>query len=56
MHAGIADLVGAKPEEVAFGQNSTSLMFTVARALSISWTAKHNIVLTEMDHRSNVDY
>ena len=51
----IADLVGAKPEEVAFGQNSTSLMFTVARALSISWTAEHNIVLTEMDHRSNVD-
>ena len=51
----IADLVGAKPCEVAFGQNSTSLMFSISRALSKSWTSKDNIVVSEIDHRSNVD-
>jgi cysteine desulfurase family protein (TIGR01976 family) len=51
----IADLVHAKPNEVAFGQNSTSLMFSVSRALSKTWTSQDNIVVTEMDHRSNVD-
>jgi cysteine desulfurase family protein (TIGR01976 family) len=51
----VADLVGAKPSEVAFGQNSTSLMFPVARALSRTWKEQDNIVVTEIDHRSNVD-
>jgi cysteine desulfurase family protein (TIGR01976 family) len=51
----IADLVGAKPAEVAFGQNSTSLMFHISRALSKTWTERDNIVVTEIDHRSNVD-
>lgn len=50
-----ADLVGAKPNEVAFGQNSTSLMFAVSRALKKTWTSGDNIVVTEIDHRSNVD-
>ncbi|WP_256241133.1 cysteine desulfurase-like protein [Bacillus sp. V3B] len=51
----IADLVYAKPTEVAFGQNSTSLMFSVARALKNTWTSQHNIVVSEIDHRANVD-
>ena len=51
----IADLFNAKPHEVAFGQNSTSLMLSVSRGLSKTWTSQNNIVVTEMDHRSNVD-
>ncbi|MFS0862602.1 cysteine desulfurase-like protein [Fredinandcohnia sp. 179-A 10B2 NHS] len=51
----MADLVGAKPTEVAFGQNTTSLMFSVSRVLKNEWTGKDNIVVTEIDHRSNVD-
>lgn len=51
----IADFIGAKPTEVAFGQNSTSLMLSVARALSKTWNSQDNIVVTEIDHRSNVD-
>ncbi|GHI00186.1 cysteine desulfurase-like protein [Neobacillus kokaensis] len=50
-----ADLVGAKTNEVAFGQNSTSLMFAVSRALKKTWTSGDNIVVSEIDHRSNVD-
>jgi cysteine desulfurase family protein (TIGR01976 family) len=51
----IADLVGADPEEVAFGQNATSLAFSIARALSKDWKEGDEIVVTEMDHRANVD-
>jgi cysteine desulfurase family protein (TIGR01976 family) len=51
----IADLVGAEPEEVAFGQNATSLAFSIARALSKEWKEGDEIVVTEMDHRANVD-
>lgn len=51
----IADLINARPNEVAFGQNSTSLMFAVSRALRKTWTRQDNIVVTEIDHRSNVD-
>lgn len=51
----MSDLVGAKPEEIAFGQNSTSLGLSIARALSRDWKPGDNIVVTEMDHRANVD-
>lgn len=51
----VADLVNAQPEEVAFGQNATSLAFSVARALSRDWEAGDEIVLTEMDHPANID-
>ncbi|WP_078547752.1 cysteine desulfurase-like protein [Litchfieldia alkalitelluris] len=51
----IADLVGAKPEEVAFGANSTTLAFAISRSVSRKWNEQDNIVLTEIDHRANVD-
>jgi selenocysteine lyase/cysteine desulfurase len=51
----VADLLNARPEEVAFGQNSTSLAFSIARCLSRDWKKNDEIVLTELDHRCNVD-
>lgn len=51
----VADLLGVDADEVAFGANMTSLNFTIARALAKTWTAGDEIVLTELDHRANVD-
>ncbi|MCZ2258208.1 cysteine desulfurase-like protein [Sporosarcina sp. G11-34] len=51
----VADLLGTRPEEVAFGQNATSLAFSIARAVSNTWNRGDEIVLTEMDHPANID-
>ncbi|MGI9665710.1 MAG: cysteine desulfurase-like protein [Acidimicrobiia bacterium] len=50
----VADLFGAMPSEIAFGQNMTSLTFSVSRALARTWSAGDNIVLTRLDHDANV--
>jgi cysteine desulfurase family protein (TIGR01976 family) len=50
-----AALLGAAPGEVAFGQNMTSLAFAIASALGPTWGEGDNIVVTELDHRANVD-
>ncbi|MGE5579423.1 MAG: cysteine desulfurase-like protein [Bacillota bacterium] len=51
----IADLVGGTGDEVAFGANMTTLNFAIARALSRDWREGDEIVVTELDHRANVD-
>lgn len=53
--AAAAALLGAAPGEVAFGQNMTSLAFAIASALGLLWREGDNIVVTELDHRANVD-
>jgi cysteine desulfurase family protein (TIGR01976 family) len=53
--AAVAALLGAAPGEVAFGQNMTSLAFAIASALGPGWRDGDNIVVTELDHRANVD-
>ena len=50
----IADLFGAAPNEIAFGQNMTSLTLSVSRALGSTWTEGDNIVVTRLDHDANV--
>jgi cysteine desulfurase family protein (TIGR01976 family) len=50
-----ADFLGAAPEEVAFGANMTTLTFAVSRALARGWDEGSEIVVTELDHRANVD-
>jgi cysteine desulfurase family protein (TIGR01976 family) len=51
----IADFLGAGPDEVAFGANMTTLTFAISRALARTWDEVSEIVVTELDHRANVD-
>ena len=50
----MADLLNAKPSEIVFGPNMTSLTFHVSRALGKSWGQDDEIVVTELDHHANV--
>ena len=50
----MADLFNANPDEVAFGQNMTSLTFAVSRAIAATWEPGDEIVLTRLDHDANV--
>ena len=51
----VADFLGARAEEVAFGANMTTLTFAISRALSRTWDSDAEVVVTELDHRANVD-
>lgn len=53
--AAMADLLGGQPDEIAFGANMTTLTFTLARAMSRDWREGDEVVVTELDHRANVD-
>jgi len=50
----LADLFNAGPEEIVFGQNMTSLTFSVSRALAKEWAEGDEIVVTLLDHDANV--
>ncbi|MCL2565908.1 MAG: cysteine desulfurase-like protein [Defluviitaleaceae bacterium] len=51
----IKTLFNAPNHEVAFGANATTMMFHVARALAKGWNAGDEIILTELEHHSNID-
>jgi cysteine desulfurase family protein (TIGR01976 family) len=51
----LADFLNASPDEIAFGQNMTSLTFHLGRALGRAWGKGDEIIVTELDHRANVD-
>lgn len=50
-----ADLLGADPGEIVFGQNMTSLTFAMSRALGRAWNPGDRVVVTSLDHAANVD-
>ncbi|HJQ28326.1 MAG TPA: cysteine desulfurase-like protein [Rubrobacter sp.] len=50
-----ADFLGAGPDEISFGANMTTLTFAISRALAREWDEGSEIVVTELDHRANVD-
>jgi len=50
----VADLLNASAEEVAFGNNMTTLTFHLSRALGRAWVAGDEVIVTELDHHANV--
>jgi cysteine desulfurase family protein (TIGR01976 family) len=54
-HAAAADFLGAaRPDEVAFGQNMTTLTFAVSRAIGRALRAGDEVVVTRLDHDANI--
>jgi cysteine desulfurase family protein (TIGR01976 family) len=53
--AAFADFFGGGPDEIAFGQNMTTLTLRVSRALGRTLRAGDPVVVTELDHHANVD-
>jgi cysteine desulfurase family protein (TIGR01976 family) len=51
----MAAFLGAEPDEIAFGANMTTLTFAISRALARAWDEGSEVVVTELDHRANVD-
>ncbi len=49
-----ADLLGAAPDEVVFGNNMTSLTFALGRSLAAEFGPDDEIVVTRLDHDANV--
>ncbi|HEX9041293.1 MAG TPA: cysteine desulfurase-like protein [Trebonia sp.] len=52
--AAVADLTGGAPEGVIFGPSATALAYRISDALSRAWTAGDDIVVSRLDHDSNV--
>ena len=50
----LADFLNGRADEIAFGQNMTSLTFHVARAFGRQWSKGDEVILTELDHHGNV--
>ena len=50
----LATFLNGRADEIAFGQNMTTLTFHVARAFGRQWSPGDEVVLTELDHHGNV--
>ena len=50
----IADLLGGVPEGVVHGRSATQLTYDVSRALAKTWSSGDELVVSELDHDSNV--
>jgi cysteine desulfurase family protein (TIGR01976 family) len=51
----MADFFNARrPEEIAFGQNMTSLTLATSRAISRIWNSGDEIIVTKLDHDANI--
>jgi cysteine desulfurase family protein (TIGR01976 family) len=54
-HAAMADFYNAaRPEEIIFGNNMTTLTLHISRSISRTWKAGDTIVVTRLDHDANI--
>ena len=52
--ASYADLLGGVPEGIVHGRSATQLTYDFSRALSRTWVAGDNVVVSRLDHDANV--
>ena len=50
----LADLLAADPRGIVFGRSATALTYDVARALAKGWGPGDEVVVTRLDHDSNI--
>src|SRR4051812_17300111 len=50
----MADLLGCDPRGVVFARSMTQATYDVSRALAREWTAGDEVVVTRLDHDSNI--
>lgn len=50
----MADLLGAQPSGVVFGRSATALTYDLSRALARTWEPGDEVVVTRLDHDSNI--
>lgn len=54
-HQAMADVLGVDdPDTTCFGPNMTTLTFALSRALSRTWKAGDEVIVTRLDHDANV--
>jgi cysteine desulfurase family protein (TIGR01976 family) len=54
-HRAMADLLNAaRPQEIVFGNNMTSLTLHISRSIARTWNPGDEIVVTRLDHDANI--
>jgi cysteine desulfurase family protein (TIGR01976 family) len=49
-----ADFLGSDPDEIVFGQNATTLLFSISRAIGRRLGPGDELVVTRLDHDANI--
>ncbi|MDI9888287.1 cysteine desulfurase-like protein [Streptomyces sp. HNM0645] len=50
----MADLLGAAPSGIVFGRSATQLVYDLSRTLATEWSPGDEVVVTRLDHDSNI--
>jgi len=50
----VADLLNADPKGVVYGRSWTQLTYDFSRSISKSWSSKDEIIISRLDHDSNI--
>jgi selenocysteine lyase/cysteine desulfurase len=53
-HRAAADFLGADPSECVFGQNMTTLSFTLSRSVARTLSPRDELLVTRLDHDANI--